>query len=225
MKRKKILRVIAQQINSLNQPHPVRVGIDGVSASGKTRFADDLVEPLEKIGSHVIRASIDGFHNQSDIRYRRGKFCPVGYVDDSFDRQAILENILYPLGPNGDLKYTPSKFDFVENKETSASLQEAKPNSVLIFEGVLLFCDQLHSHFDFKIFIDASFDTIVARAISRDQSRFGCLDTLLEKYHKRYIPGQKIYLSKHKPKDQAHIIIDNNDFNNPYFMTPKVEDR
>ena len=40
--RKEILNKIARAIGKIELAHPVRVGIDGLSASGKTVFADDL---------------------------------------------------------------------------------------------------------------------------------------------------------------------------------------
>jgi uridine kinase len=69
MTRAKLLDEIAARILRLELPHPTRVAIDGVDAAGKTTLADELVRPLEAQGRHVIRASVDGFHRSSKIRY------------------------------------------------------------------------------------------------------------------------------------------------------------
>lgn len=195
--------------------HPLRVGIDGASASGKTTFADNLVAPLRTQGRQVIRASIDGFHNPPDIRYRQGAHCPVGYVEDSFNKAAVLENVLHPLGPNGNGEYRPSLFDFVSNSETYAKLQRARPDAILIFEGVLLFCDKLAPHFDYRIFVNSDFDTVIYRALKRDSERLGGAEATLQKYRQRYIPGQQEYLNRHSPRESSHLVIDNNDFQRP----------
>lgn len=214
--RNKLLLETAKAINSVKLPHPVRVGIDGVSASGKTRFADDLVEPLRKLGRHVIRASLDGFHNLPDIRYQQGEHSSKGYVEDSFNYEAVVDNVLDPLGPTGQLKYKSSLFDFAVNKKTDIPYKSAKKDSILIFEGVLLFCNELNHRWDYKIFIDASFETIINRAMTRDNERLGGNDKLLNKYHKRYIPGQKAYLKKYKPHKHANIVVNNNNYHKPY---------
>ncbi len=214
----KVLLETVKAINSIKLPHPVRVGIDGVSASGKTRFADDLVEPLKKLGRHVIRASIDGFHNPQDIRYQQGEHSSKGYVEDSFNYGAVVQNVLGPLGPTGQLKYKRSLFNFVANENIDISCKKAKPDSILIFEGVLLFCSELNHHWDYKIFIDASFETIINRAMLRDDERLGGNDKLLKKYYKRYIPGQKAYLVKYKPHKQANIVVNNNNYHKPYIV-------
>ena len=62
-----VLAETVDAIQSLKAPHPLRIGIDGASASGKSTFANQLVEPLRKLGRTVIRASIDGFHNSDSI--------------------------------------------------------------------------------------------------------------------------------------------------------------
>ena len=58
--RKEILNKIAQAIGEVELPHPARVGIDGLSASGKTVFADELAGVLQEDGKKVIRAGLDG---------------------------------------------------------------------------------------------------------------------------------------------------------------------
>ena len=65
--RKEILEEITHAIGKIELPHPVRVGIDGMSASGKTVLADELAELLQEHGKKVIRAGLDGFHNPPEI--------------------------------------------------------------------------------------------------------------------------------------------------------------
>ena len=76
---------IANRLAAIKLPHPLRVGIDGVSASGKTVLADELAVVLQKMNREVIRTGIDGFHNPPEIRHRRGSMSVEGYVEDSFD--------------------------------------------------------------------------------------------------------------------------------------------
>ncbi len=78
---------------------------------GKTTLANELVTPLQKKGRHVIRSSIDGFHNPRHIRKRQGNNSPRGFYEDSFNLIAIAECVLIPLGPEGDLRYKSGQFD------------------------------------------------------------------------------------------------------------------
>ena len=105
MRRSDLIAKLASRILAVERPHPVRVGIDGVDAAGKTTLADELAPRLEAAGRQVVRASVDCFHNPSGVRYRRGRESPEGYYRDSFDHAAIAECLLQPLGPHGDRRF------------------------------------------------------------------------------------------------------------------------
>ena len=96
MKRSELLDELASRIIAIEKSHPVRVGIDGVDAAGKTTLADDLVSHVEARGRPVIRASIDGFHNSAEVRHQRGKSSPEGYYLDSFNYNALTKQLTNP---------------------------------------------------------------------------------------------------------------------------------
>ncbi len=54
------------------------------------------------------------------------------------------------------------------------------------------------------------------RAIVRDNDLFGGADKTIKLYKERYIPGQQMYLSKCNPHSTSDIVINNDDFSNPY---------
>ena len=216
VKRKEIICELAEVINQIDLPHPVRVGIDGGGAAGKTTFADELVEPLEKLGRKVIRSTIDGFHNPPEIRRRQGQFSPKGYFEDSYDYPKLKKYLLDPLGPSGNLEYKESVYNFRVNKPTYVETKTAAKNSILIFEGIFLFNEFLFSYWDYKLFIDASFDTAMQRAILRDNDLFGGADKTIKLYKERYIPGQQLYLNECQPHLNSDIVFNNDDYKNPY---------
>src|SRR5919201_5401716 len=124
MARAVVIRELADRIETVRRPHPVRVAIDGVDAAGKTTLADELAAVLRGRGREVIRASIDGFHRPRAERYRRGELSPEGYYHDSFDYNAVREAI---LGPGG---------------------VQAPLNSILLFDGIFLLRPELTEHWD-----------------------------------------------------------------------------
>lgn len=214
--RKDLLNEIAEVISQIHLPHPVRVGIDGGGAAGKTTFADELIEPLEKLGRTVIRSTIDGFHNPPEIRRRQGQFSPKGYYEDSYDYPQLKKYLLEPLGPNGSLEYKDSVYNFRVNQPTYLETKTAEQNSILLFEGIFLFNEFLFPYWDYKLFIDASFDTTMQRAIVRDNELFGGIDKTIKLYEHRYIPGQQIYLEKCRPHFYSDLVLNNDDYKNPY---------
>jgi len=103
MNRSQLLEELASRIIQIEQPHPIRVAIDGPDAAGKTVLAQELVTPLQAYGRPVIRASIDGFHHPARIRYRRGPTSAEGYYHDSFNYRALTDAIY----PGDQLKIPP----------------------------------------------------------------------------------------------------------------------
>ena len=198
--------------------HPTRVAIDGVDAAGKTTLADDLTNLVQEHGRPVIRASIDGFHNPASIRHRRGSNSPEGYYYDSFNYGALQESLLIPLGAGGTLSYRTAVFDFRSDAETQTEFRTADSKAVLLFDGVFLLRPELEGYWDFTIFVDASFEVTLARAIERDVALFGDAASVRGRYEERYIPGQRIYLEQCQPKKKAMVVVDNDDPDNPLIV-------
>ncbi len=213
-----LLNRLSQLIQHIKKSHPTRVAIDGVDNAGKTTLANDLGKKLIDTGRSIIRASVDGFHQPKEKRYRRGHLSPEGYYADSFNHISMKQKLLIPLGPGGNLLYTSAVFDFRTDSPRTEPVKLASNNAILIFDGVFLFRPELNEHWDFRIFLHIDFDTVVERAIHRDRTLFGDDKTTVERYTKRYIPGQRMYLRQVQPKLIADIVIDNTDPDYPIIL-------
>ena len=215
MKRPDAISQLADMIAAIRLEHPVRVGIDGVDCAGKTMLADELIEPLQSRGRKVIRASIDGFHNPRATRHRQGRVSPRGYYEDSFQLDAVLSCVLLPLGPGGTREYQTMRFDFRTDTPVDCPIQVAEPEAVLMFEGVFLHRPEFLPHWDFSVFVCTDFDVTIRRAFVRDQYLFETEEKTRSIYERRYIPGQKLYLSEQRPSDKADVVLVNDDIENP----------
>lgn len=213
--RARLVRRLADLIAAVNRSHPVRVAIDGVDAAGKTTLASELVEPLEDRRRAVLRASIDGFHRPREVRYRRGVDSPEGYYYDSFDYEALRAALLVPLGPGGNRQYRRASFDFRSDEPVDEPLRYAPLDSVLLFDGVFLLRPELADCWDFRIFLAVDFGETVRRASQRDQPLFGSESAALERYWRRYVPGQRLYLEAVRPQEQAEVVVENTDPDHP----------
>jgi len=215
MDRIELLKYLSERILEIDCPHTVRVAIDGVDCSGKTTIADELADVVGKSGRTVIRSTIDGFHNPREVRYSRGEDSPEGYYLDSFDYDSVTKLLLFPLGPQGNRVYRTRKFDFRSDTDIHVPELVAEPGSVLLFDGVFLLRDELIGYWDYKIFVDVSFDTVIKRAVKRDADYMGGEGAVVDRYNKRYISGQKIYFESVKPMEKADIVISNNNAEKP----------
>ena len=218
MKNQTIIEKLSEIIFSLKKPHPIRVGIDGIDASGKTFLADALAQCIEKQGKPVIRASIDGFHKPRAERYKKGKNSPEGYYADSFDYISIREKLLEPLSDKGGKRYHTEVFDFRTDAPVFSSEQVAPSNAILIFDGVFLLRTEIAHFWDYCIYVDIDFEEGLRRAIKRDLPLFGSAEAVEERYMKRYYPGQHLYLEEVNPKKKANVIVENTDFHHPMLV-------
>ena len=50
--------------------------------------------------------------------------------------------------------------------------------------------------------------------MKRDKEYFDDENVLMEKYQKRYFPGQELYISNSHPEQIVDVVIDNEDFDN-----------
>jgi uridine kinase len=213
MNRSDLLGELATIILGLGLPHPTRVAFDGVDAAGKTTLANEVAAVLKPSARHIIRASVDGFHNPRHIRRRDDS--AEGYFRCSFNYPVLIDRLLVPLGPDGSRLFRRAAFDFRTDSAVVSEQERAAPNAILLLDGVFLLRSELRSHWDLSIFVEADFDATVARAEARDHELFGDEAAVRQRYETRYIPGQRIYIERERSRHFADIVVVNNDFNNP----------
>jgi uridine kinase len=77
---------------------------------------------------------------------------------------------------------------------------------------------ELVDFWDVRIFVEADFTVTLGRALTRDLELFGGADEVKDRYMRRYIPGQRLYLAEANPQAHADIIIRNDDPTRPVII-------
>jgi uridine kinase len=217
MKRADLLEQVAARIAARQHDHPLRVGIDGIDTAGKTSLADELKPLVEAAGCPVLRASIDGFHNPRETRYRQGANSPQGYYEDSFDIESARGQLLDPLGPGGNRLVRTASYNVRQERAVNAPEVKIPLKSILLFDGIFLARPELAGALDLQIFVHIEFETCLARAELRDRAHLG--GVVRQRYLERYLPAQKMYLERYRPREKAAMVIINDDLNNPQLET------
>lgn len=215
MLRKQYMKEIADHILNLNLTHPTRVGVSGITGSGKTTFANELAEEMKNRGVQVIRASIDDFHNPRVIRYTQGKESARGYYEDAHDYTAFKERLLKPLGPNGNLQYETISHNLITDIPVHNTPLVASPNMVLIVDGTFLLKKEIEYLFDYKIFIDTDFEIAKKRGAERETEAFGSYEEAEKMFINRYHAACKMYIDEHNAKECTNVIFQNSNFDDP----------
>lgn len=211
-----VLDSIAEKILEIRVSHPVRVGINGVDGSGKTYFAKDLADALRaKTNRDVIVVSIDAFHHPRAHRYQKGRESAEGFYHDSFQYDAVRDELLAPLGESGDRKYRAAAFDHGSDNPVISEQETATDDAILILEGLFLFRDEIRDELDYKIYLDVPFEVTLQRMLERDKGNFSSKAELTRMFNIRYKAGQELYIKDARPQDVADVVVDNADYLDP----------
>ena len=212
--RAQLLSCLAGAIGSVEVGHPTRVAIDGPPAAGKTTLADELAVVLRAQGRDVVRATIEGFLFPEAKRYRQGKYSPMGCYLDNHDYEALKGVLLDPLGPGGDRRFQDAVYDRTSDSVLSPPVTTAAADAVLVFDGVFLQRQELVDRWELRIFVSTAFETTVDRALIREQGVSSAAE-VARRWRERYIPSQQFYFDTVRPTDHAHIVVHNDDAQQP----------
>jgi uridine kinase len=213
VKRTELLEKLVTNILGIKHNRPLLVAIDGRDAAGKSVLAKELAFRLRALGATVIESSIDGFHNPSAIRYRKGRESPEGFYRDSFNIAAIKVLLLDPL-KTGNLRYKSKVFDYTIDKAILDPFQQAELDSILIFDGIFSLQSELRDYWDYSIYLCIDEEESIRRAEARNPGE----EEARRLYAVRYTEGQRIYHDESDPASHADTIIDNNDPENPVIL-------
>lgn len=218
--RNTFIQKLAKQLENLHPERRLLVAIDGIDTSGKTSFSNELKTAITS--RPVFQLRLDHFHNPKAIRIKRGSLSPEGYYYDSFNYEFIIEKVLKPL-QSGEENITTQLFDYKEEHEMPPEIMKIPDNAVILFDGVFMLRKLLRDYWDYSIFLKISFDEALNRGLRRDIHHFKDQHQLIERYNKRYLPGQSLYLSEEQPETVADVVIDHNDFLSPRIIRFKEE--
>jgi uridine kinase len=206
---------LARRIAGLSLGRPIRIAVDGRTASGKTTLSDELAGGLRRQGRDVIRTSIDGFHRPKAERYARGRHSAEGYYDDARDLSAIVALLLVPLGPGGNRIYRTASFDLETDQPIEQQPLTASPDAILIVDGTFLQRPELRDGWDLTIFLQTSDGIAEQRGMVRDARLLGGSEAARRLYAERYSPACDLYERLCAPASIADVVIENDDVTHP----------
>lgn len=207
--RARAVRELADYILLQASDAPARVALDGRGAAGKTTLSAELAEALAASGRQVIRASIDDFHRPRLERYRRGRMSAEGYYRDARDLPAVISMLLAPLGPGGDRRIRTISLDLASDEPVDAEPRLVAEDAVLVLEGTFLQRPELAAYWDVAVYVRASAEECLRRALERDRELLGGEERTRAIYAARYEPAWELYEGEAAPEASADVVFDN----------------
>ncbi|MEV6495097.1 hypothetical protein AB0M20_41720 [Actinoplanes sp. NPDC051633] len=236
MSRTDVLRILADRVLSIELDHPVRVGVDGLSAAGKSTLADALADTLRaSTAREVIRVGLDHFKRHVDLRTGYPPGSPESYYHEMYDTDAIRSLLLEPLGPGGarvlrpwrslsgrqqhspggSRRYRTAVMDLRGRTPVDSPERVAPDDAILVADGGFLQKPALAGHWDLRIYVDIDLADVQRRGADRDQAWMDSYEQAAERYRTYYVPGERLYLTEVDPAAVADVVVDNRNFAAP----------
>lgn len=212
---------IASDIRGLvNSNRPLIVAVNGIDGSGKTHFAEKLAQALFDLSvtTHVLH--VDDFHLPRAVRAACSLTPPECYYGSTFDWDLLCSVVLEPLREAGRASISYKARDLSSDECSVSREYVVSPGDVVILEGVFLLGPVLRPYFDCSVYLHISEEECLRRVVRRDGYLFGTENQITDRYHKKYLPGQRLYIEESNPLEAATWVVDNTDFTNPVIMKP-----
>ena len=212
-----VLRHVADRISTMGAGR-IRVGVDGLTAAGKSSFAHELATCVAAGGRPVLRAGLDDFKRPWGERHLYDRTTGVGYYANAFDYDAVRRLLLDPAAPGGTGVCALCSIDPLTQIDHSAVTVHAARDAVLIVDGVFAFRTEINDCWDLRIWLDVPTQVSLHRGVHRDGGD-GWAGSQAETIHRtRYLAAEHLYLAEHGPASVADIVIDNADFPAPVVL-------
>lgn len=197
---------IMKQFNTQKPSHYI-VGISGIDCSGKSTLTKQLSQLFHDRGVNTYTVHVDDFLFDRQTRNANPDQAN-GYYYETFDFDKLFDDIIIPLKGHKKLKKDVELLDWEKDIKYTKQFSFDSP-CIVIVEGVLLFKKQFAHLFDYKIWIDITFELGLSRALNRerDVNYYKDKEDILKRYETRFYAGQKLHFKIDEPSKCCDYII------------------
>ncbi len=219
-----LLDRLADKVISLQPDRPTLVAIDGRSAAGKTTFANGLAAAIEHKGRPMLRSSLDNFHPPGH-KYRSAarRYTPTSYLAEGYDYATFRRFVLDPLLPGGDRRVRLAFWDSYHDAAVPEQPIDAPADAILVVDGIYLLSPDFRDIWDYAIWVEVDWPTMIARAAERDIAWVGSREVVIERYQSFWRPLHEQYEREMQPKQFADLIIHNEEPQAPFVISRENE--
>ena len=182
------------------------VGLSGIDGSGKGYLANQIVPRLWQASVHAVSINVDGWLNLPHVRFNP-KSPATNFYRHAIRFEEMFDQLVLPLRDSRSCSVVANSAS-----ETGSAFEKLQYQfndvDVIVLEGIFLFKQDYVDNFDLKIWIDCSFETALARALSRRQEQLSPTETI-HAYESIYFPAQRLHLRQDHPRDKADLVLQN----------------
>ena len=204
--REELLVTLASRVLALSDDRPRAVCVTGMSCSGKTTLAAELLEVLDGAGRPVVPVAYDDFHHPRERRYRAGRTSAEGYLDDAFDPESLRRLVLEPVREGAD-RVVRASYDLAADRPMPPDPVPLPASGVVLVEGSFLLVPALAGCWDLAVMVVADPERVLERAAVRDAD-LGTPERVRELYLRRYLAAEAMHQERDDPWSAADVVVD-----------------
>jgi uridine kinase len=199
---------VADAFTRHNKEAAFTVAISGIDASGKGHTSKLLQEELESRGYKVANINIDPWQNPIPVRLQKEN-AAENFYKNVFRWDEVFEKLLLPLKNNRNI-HLNTKLIKGDADVWYQHIYHFENIDFLLIDAILLFQEKYIPFYDFKIWIDCSFETGLQRALQRNVEKLD-EERLIHDYNTYYYPAQRYHLKKDRPINFSDVIYCNDE--------------
>ena len=147
-------------------PSAFTVALSGIDASGKGYISKLIEKELISKDYKVANINIDPWQHPIPVRLKNENSAEIFY-NNAIRWDDFFEQLIFPLQKNRTI-YLETKGIYTYADKFYPLVNDYKNINIILIEGILLFKKQFISYYDYKVWIDCSFETGLQRAVKRN---------------------------------------------------------
>lgn len=191
-----LTQLLFEKFRGHSEDHAFAVALSGIDASGKGYVAKHLEDELKTYGLKVANINVDPWQSPIGVRLRKENSAE-NFYHNVFRWKDFFQQLIIPLKQKRSIRLR-SRLVQSHADEYYDFNYDFEGIDILLVEGILLFQQRFLRHFDYRVWIDCSFETGMKRAFQRNIEKLSPSD-LVDAYNTYYYPAQRYHFVKDKP--------------------------
>ena len=205
---KELFKIISHKFYDHTADHVFTVAISGIDASGKGYITKLLEDELRNYGLKVANINLDPWQNPIPVRLQKLN-AAENFYNRVFRWDDVFKELIIPLRKTGSIYHTATLIRTDADRYYHFTFDHTEID-VLLIEAIFLFQEKYLDYYDFKVWIDCSFETGLKRAIQCNVEKLD-KEQLIQDYNTYYYPAQRYHFERDDPKAHAGFIYYNDD--------------
>jgi uridine kinase len=184
------------------------IAISGIDGSGKGYLSALLSQKLMNADLRVAVVSADGWLNLPHVRFAADDPGQHFYTH-AIRFEEMFATLIDPLVRTGSVRLVA---DYTEETARTyrKTLYSFDDIDLVLLEGIFLFKQEHRGRYDFRLWIECSFETALQRALARSQEGLPPRETIAA-YEGIYFPAERLHLERDAPREHADQVYVNDE--------------